>query len=600
MRDVIVGSWKMFATAWQVDWRKMTVSLVLVVAGAVAAPLLAAALGRMTDEVTVGHAGGAAVAGAAVAALAIATLTFSHFAHLAYFELSEMAELDFDEQLIMLSNGSPGIEHQERPELADSLTVLQQESRRFQVGLEALLNGLGLGLALVLTAVLLAVTSPYLLLLPLTAVPPLLTGRWAERIIDRAKTDTAEPTRVALNLFRLSTTARFGGELRVFRLGTEVRDRHARLWADATRRLWRAHLMATWMRASGQVLFALGYVGAVLLVVRDAIARQRSIGDIVLVIALATQVNQQVTTAVTLLRDLQRMSSAYRRLADLRALIAATAPVALAKQELPTQLATGIEFDGVSFGYPGTDAPVAEKYVLKDVRLTLPAGSTVAVVGENGAGKTTLIKLLCGFYTPTTGRVLVDGIDLNRVSLNRWRERIAAGFQDFARYEFLVRQSVGVGDLVADFTDPSVLGALDRARSADIVQRLVDGLDTQLGKSYADGAELSGGQWQKLALGRAMMREGPLLLLLDEPTSALDPTAEHALFERYAEQARRVGAATGAITVLVSHRFSTVRMADSIIVVRDGRVVETGDHASLMAADGFYAELYGIQAAAYR
>jgi ATP-binding cassette subfamily B protein len=595
MRDVIAGSWKMFSTAWQVDWRKMSVALVLMVAGAVSAPLLAAALGRMVDEATSRHAADAAVAGAVVALLAIAALTFSHFAHLAYFELSEMAEIDFDEQLVMLSNGSPGIEHQERPEHADALTVLQQESRHFQVGLEALLNSLGLGLAVTVTAVLLALQSPYLLLLPLVAVPPLLTGRWAERILDRAKTESAEHTRVALNLFRLSTTARYGGELRVFQLGDELRDRHARRWEAATSRLWRAQLTATWVRASGQVIFALGYVAAVLLVVRDAIAGQRSIGDIVLVITLATQVNQQVTTAVTLLRDLQRMASAYRRLSDLRALVSATSPGALADQEPPARLTAGIQLNGVSFGYPGTEANV-----LSDVHLTLPAGATVAVVGENGAGKTTLIKLLCGFYQPAGGEVLIDGTDLRRIAPDRWRERIAAGFQDFARYEFAARDSVGVGDLAAEFADLAVLGALERARSADIVDLLADGLDTQLGKSYADGAELSGGQWQKLALGRAMMRESPLLLVLDEPTSALDPAAEHALFERYADQARRVGEATGAITLLVSHRFSTVRMADLIIVMRDGNVAEMGDHTSLMAADGLYAELYGIQAAAYR
>ncbi|MCW2933718.1 MAG: transporter ATPase/permease [Actinomycetia bacterium] len=595
MRDALTGSWEMMATAWRVDWRKTAVSLVLMVAGAAAAPLLAAALGRMTSEAAAGHAAAAVVTGAAVAALAIASLTFSHFAHIAYFELSEMAELDFDEQLVMLSNGSPGIEHQEQPEHADSLTVLGQESRRFNAGLEALLNSLGLGIAMVITAVLLALQSPFLLLLPLAAVPPLLTGRWAERILDRAKTSTAEPTRVALNLFLLSTNARFAGELRVFRLGNEFAVRHARLWGTATHRLWRAHLAATWVRASGHVIFALGYVAAVLLVVRDAIAGQRAIGDVVLVIALAAQVNQQVTTAVTLLIDLQRMSSTYRRLADLRALVAQSARDAVADQEPPARLTSGIEFDGVSFRYPGTDVAV-----LSDVRLTLPAGSTIAVVGENGAGKTTLIKLLCGFYQPTQGTVRIDGVDLRRVPPDRWRERMAAGFQDFARYELLARQSVGVGDLAADFTDPAVLGALDRARSADIVDRLADGLDTQLGKSHSDGAELSGGQWQKLALGRAMMREGPLLLVLDEPTSALDPEAEHALFERYAEQARRVGAVTGAVTVLVSHRFSTVRMADLIVVIRDGRVAETGSHARLVAAGGLYAELFGIQAAAYR
>ena len=596
MKDVISGSWKMIVTAWRVDWRKTFVSVVLMVAGAVASPLLAAALGVMTDEIIKGHAADAAFAGVAVATLAIIALTFSHFAHLAYFELSEMAELDFDEQLIMLSNGSPGIEHQEQPEHADSMTVLAQETRRFQVSLEALFNGLGLGLAVVLTAILLALQSPFLLLLPLVAVPPLLTGRWAERVLDRAKTETAEPARVALNTFRLATAPRFAGELRVFGLGNELRERHARLWATVTRRLWRAYLLATWIRAGGQVVFALGYVAAVLLVVRDAIAGQRSVGDIVLVIALATQVNQQVTTAVTLMRDLQRMASTYRRLADLRALIAAAdAPDVLADQELPARLTAGIEFDGVGFTYPGTGTTV-----LRDVCLKLPACATVAVVGENGAGKTTLIKLLCGFYRPTQGKVLIDGVDLRRIPLDRWRERITAGFQDFARYELLARQSVGVGDLAQDFADPAVSGALERAQAADVVSQLAAGLDTQLGKSYADGAELSGGQWQKLALGRAMMRENPLLLVLDEPTAALDPEAEHALFERYSEQASRVGDATGAVTVLVSHRFSTVRMADLIVVVKDGHVIETGSHASLVAADGFYAELYGIQAAAYQ
>jgi ATP-binding cassette, subfamily B, bacterial len=163
----------------------------------------------------------------------------------------------------------------------------------------------------------------------------------------------------------------------------------------------------------------------------------------------------------------------------------------------------------------------------------------------------------------------------------------------------VARRTVGVGDLPEIESVPAVEAALDRARASDIVGRLRDGLETQLGKSYTDGVELSGGQWQKLALGRAMMRELPLLLVLDEPTSALDAEAEHQLFERYAEGARRVGEATGGITVLVSHRFSTVRMADQIVVVADGRVVESGPHAQLIRNDGLYAELYRLQASAY-
>ncbi|MFY1699804.1 MULTISPECIES: ABC transporter ATP-binding protein [unclassified Solwaraspora] len=616
MIGVLRVSARILATSWRLDRRKTFVSVVLMLAGAAAAPMLAVVLGVMTNAVVTGRTADATVAGVAAAALVIASLTFSHFAHVAYFELSELAELDFDEQLLRLSNGSVLIDHHEQPDQADALTVLQQESRQFRTSLESLMNGLGLSLAIVLTGILLAWVNPVLLLLPLAAVPPLVAGRIAERIRDASRTATAEPTRVALNLFHLATSATHAGELRVFRLAGELRDRHARLWDSATRRLWRAHLTGTAVQAAGQLIFALGYVGAVLLVVRDAITGQRAIGDIVLVIVLAVAVNQQVTMAVTLLQDLQRMASAYRRLADFRATVDAAdrhrpvsgsaptddlpAPVpaqsALVTQPAPTQrLTRGIEFADVSFSYPGTDVPV-----LRDVRLTLPAGARVAIVGENGAGKTSLIKLLCGFYRPTGGRILVDGVDLAAMDTPQWWERISVGFQDFARYEFDLQHAVGLGDLPQADSPEAVHDALVRAQARSVLTHLPDGLRTQLGKSYADGAELSGGQWQRLALGRAMMRRQPLLLVLDEPASAMDPAAEHALFERYADQAVRVAEASGAITVFVSHRFSTVRMADLIVVLRDGRVAEVGTHSALLADSGLYAELFTLQAEAYR
>ncbi len=594
MRDVIVGSWKMISTAWRMDWRKTALSVSLVVMGALAAPLVAAALAWTISEVVAHRPAIAALAGVAVACLAIMTLTFSHFAHVAYYDVSELAELDFDEKLVRLSNGTRGIEHHEQAEQADTLTVLQQESRQFRAGLEALLLALGLILAVIFTAVLLAVQNPLFLLLPLAALPVLVTGRAAERILDQAKTAAAEPSRVALNLFHLATTSRFGGELRVFRLQGEFLRRHRQNWDAATRTIWRAYLRATWRRAAGQVVFALAYAGAVLLVIREALAGRRSVADVVLVVTLAAQVNQQVTVAVTLLQNLQRMASAYHRLARFEKTVLAVGQ-ASPDRTLPERLQTGIELAGVSFSYPGTRAPV-----LRDVNLKLPAGSTIAIVGENGAGKTTLINLLCGFYQPSEGRITVDGADLPRLPISQWRQRVAAGFQDFGRYEFIAQQSVGVGDLGQISSEPAVLGALDRACGSDVLDYLADGLGTQLGKSYADGVELSGGQWQKLALGRAMMREAPLLLVLDEPTSALDSEAEHALFERYVEQAERVRRATGAITILVSHRFSTVAMADLIVVVAGGRVEETGDHATLMSGNGLYAELFAIQAMAYR
>jgi ATP-binding cassette subfamily B protein len=261
---------------------------------------------------------------------------------------------------------------------------------------------------------------------------------------------------------------------------------------------------------------------------------------------------------------------------------------------VPARLVEGIRFDGVSFAYPGTD-----RLVLEDITVTLPAGAVVAVVGENGAGKTTLVKLLSKFYEPTSGSILVDGVDLSRMPAEQWRSRLAGAYQDFFRFEFRARQTVGIGDLPRLDDEPAVDAAVSRAGADDVIQHLSDGLETQLGPTWPDGAEVSFGQWQKLALARGFMRDNPLLLVLDEPTAALDAETEHALFEQYAAGARR-GAGDGRVTMLVSHRFSTVRMADLIVVLDGTRVVEVGSHEELIARGGQYAELYGIQAAAYR
>jgi ATP-binding cassette subfamily B protein len=261
---------------------------------------------------------------------------------------------------------------------------------------------------------------------------------------------------------------------------------------------------------------------------------------------------------------------------------------------VPAALKDGIRFDNVSFAYPGT-----ERFVLKDVSLTLPAGSVVAIVGENGAGKTTLIKLLSKFYEPTSGTILIDGQPLGRMAPDLWRERLAGAFQDFFRFELRARYSIGLGDLPRmEETEPVAI-AVDRAGARDVVMRLSRGLDTQLGPAWPDGVDVSFGQWQKIALARGFMRDSPLLLLLDEPTAALDAETEHALFERYSAAARSENP-SGRITILVSHRFSTVRMADLIVVLDGARVVEVGTHEQLLARPGTYSQLYGIQAAAYR
>src|SRR5208282_5837495 len=198
----------------------------------------------------------------------------------------------------------------------------------------------------------------------------------------------------------------------------------------------------------------------------------------------------------------------------------------------PDRLVDGIRLEHVSFAYPGTT-----RQVLEDVSLDLKQGSVIAVVGENGAGKSTLVKLLSRLYQPDQGRILIDGVDLARIPADDWREHVAGAFQDFFRFEFRARHTVGLGDVPRLDDEPAVLAAVDRAGAGDVVARLTSGLDTQLGPTWPSGAELSFGQWQKLALARGFMRDQPLLLVLDEPTAALDAETEHALFERYAAAA---------------------------------------------------------------
>jgi ATP-binding cassette subfamily B protein len=271
-----------------------------------------------------------------------------------------------------------------------------------------------------------------------------------------------------------------------------------------------------------------------------------------------------------------------------------------ADRPAPARLVQGLRLEGVSFAYPGTS-----RLALDSVSLDLPAGAVVALVGANGAGKTTLVKLLCRLYEPTAGRILVDGAELARTRPEEWRKRLAGAFQDFFRFELPARQAVGLGDVPRADDPAAVAVAVSRAGASDVVARLPAGIETQLGPSWPGGVEVSFGQWQKLALARGFMRDEPLLLVLDEPTAALDAETEHALFERYAAAAREAvrpsgNGRTGRVTILVSHRISTVRMADLIVVLDGARVAQVGSHEELLARGGPYAELYRIQAAAYR
>jgi ATP-binding cassette subfamily B protein len=482
------------------------------------------------------------------------------------------------------------VAHHERPDYLDRLAMLRDQVFVLDHMYMSLFTTCGWILRLIVTVTLLASIHPALIVLLVFAIPTVYTSTWRPAVERQVMERSAQPNRLARHLFALATTAAPGKEVRVTRIGDRlVRDRRA-AWERGHRPMaaerWRT---AAWHTAAW-ALFGLGYVGAVVFVTWGLRA---SAGSVLLVLAAGSRLSAYIGATVGELGFLRGFwMDGSRRLAwleDYAAEIAATADL-----PVPAVISAGISFDHVSFAYPGTS-----RVVLDDVSLTLPAGAIVAIVGENGAGKTTMVKLLARMYDPSAGQILVDGQPLSRMAADGWRERLAGAFQDFVRFEFTARHSVGLGDQPRMDMEPAVAAAVSRAGAADVLEKLPAGLGTQLGPTWPGGVDVSFGQWQKLALARGFMREKPLLLVLDEPTAALDAETEHALFERYAAAARQPDA-HGRITVLVSHRFSTVRMADLIVVLDGARVTEMGTHEALMARNGRYADLYRIQARSYQ
>jgi len=592
--ELFKGIGDTFRYAWRAGRTNFFMGFGLMLVAPIAMPFAALGLRSIVDDAIAGEARRAVTAAVMVAVLTVVSLTAGHFAHIFFFTTAEDMAALVERDVANLSNGSIGLEHHERAEYADRVALIRREADRAAWNtVSSLYTGVAIAVALVVTGALLATLNPWLALLPVAAFPPLLLGRKSESISREARKAAAPATRRANHMFSLLSESGPIKEVRTCGLENEVRTRQARAWKEASRIEVRGENKATALRALAQIIFAVLYVGATLLVVRSAVQGHSTVGDVLMVITLAAQVNQQVVSAVIALVGLQRTASMFSEIRWIRGVVEA-APEVEQDAAVPDSLSTGITFTDVAFAYPGTDEPV-----LSGVTMTIPAGSTVAIVGENGAGKSTLVKLLCRFYEPTAGVIDIDGVDLRRIPVPAWRERISAGFQDFAKYEFSAQHVVGLGAVAQIDDADAVNAALGRARAEDVLRRLHRGLATLVGKSFDGGTDLSGGQWQKLALGRAMMREDPLLLLLDEPTSALDAQAEHNLFEQYALGARRVAQRTGAITILVSHRFSTVRMADSILVVGDGRIAEAGTHEELVALGGLYADLYALQARQY-
>jgi ATP-binding cassette subfamily B protein len=482
------------------------------------------------------------------------------------------------------------IAHQERPEYLDRLSVLREQIFTLDHMYMSVFSTAGWILRLAITVALLATVNPLLVTLVFFAIPTVAATSWRPVVERAAQEHGAQAERRAAHLFTLATTASPGKELRVLGIGGALAQRRRAAWEQWYGPVAAARRRSSVWYAAGWAVFAVAYVGAIVLV---ATGKNASPASAILVLTAGARLSSYVGATVSEIGFLRGIwMDGSRRLAWLEDY--ARAAALEADLPAPARLSEGIRLDRVTFRYPGSDRPA-----LEEVDLFLPAGSVIAVVGENGAGKTTLVKLLAKLYAPSAGRILVDDVDLARIDPAQWRQRLAGAFQDFFRFEFQARHTIGLGDVPRLDIEAALFTALDRAGARDVIEALPGGLRTQLGPTWHEGVDVSFGQWQKLALARGFMRDEPLLVALDEPTAALDAETEHQLFERYASRARQ-GSQGGSMTILVSHRFSTVRMADLIVVLDGSRVAEVGSHDELMARGGRYAELYRIQAQAYQ
>jgi ATP-binding cassette, subfamily B, bacterial len=590
MPAALPAMWRALTRAREAEPWLLAVSFLLALLAAVPDALLALWLSLLADGLVKGRRVEVIASAIGLGVSAAATWFLRVISDRTSRRFRERITITLEAHVAQLQATVASVEHHERQAYVDRLAMLRNQVFVLDHMYWSLFTTCGWILRLIVTLWLLMSVHPALALLALFAIPTVFTSTWRPEVERKADERGAWANRLARHLFDVATTAPPGKEVRVTRIGPSLIDQRRSAWECWYGPVAAARRGSAGWQALSWTVFGCAYVGAVAFV---ASYLKASPGSVLLVLAAGARLSAYIGATVGEIGFLRGFwLDGSRRLAWLEDYAASMRLGA--DLPAPEAIRKGIDFEHVSFTYPGTS-----RVVLEDVNLHLKPGSVVAIVGENGAGKTTLVKLLCRLYPPTSGRILIDDVDLARIAPDTWRSRLAGAFQDFFRFEFKAMDTIGLGDLPRQEDLPAVESAVRDAGAEDVIARLTSGLETQLGPTWPEGVDISFGQWQKMALARGFMRQRPLLLVLDEPTAALDAETEHALFERFAAAARQ-RTDDGRVTILVSHRFSTVRMADFIIVLDGAHVVESGSHETLIAKAGPYSELYGIQAAAYR
>lgn len=502
--------------------------------------------------------------------------------------LQEEIQDHVDRQLIDAIGTTPTLDVHEHSSRSDSTAIAQATRGEIGPGFDRLLWLCGSGLALLVSAGLMAAVVPVLALLPFFAIPTVLATGYADKRRGASERRTAPLSRRASHLFGLVTSASTARETRLFSLTEELRGRHVDARDAVDKDAARADAVGRGAVAASWLVFVVAYAVAVILMVRAGLEGTAPFGLVVAAVAVSSQITGQVQTLMSMIywtMESLRATSAFLRVVD-EALEEQAELTPDPSQTAPSTARRAILLEHVSYRYEGRDEPT-----LWDIDLELPAGKLVALVGENGAGKSTLVNLLTGLYRPSSGRMLVDDCDVSACAPEEWRAKMTVAFQDPAHIEMTLQDAVGLGELAHRGEPERVTAALTEVGGGDLVTSLPDGLETPLGRSSWDGRGLSGGQWQMVSNARAAMRRAPVLRVMDEPSASLDARAEEALFEHYASLSRQ----EGGVAVLVTHRLTSARAADLIVVLERGRVVETGTHSELVDSNGVYAHLYRLQ-----
>jgi len=458
-----------------------------------------------------------------------------------------------------------------------------------RLGLLASLMSIGQDfLSLISLSTGLIVFSPWLMALLVAAVIPAFLGETHFSKLAYSVLFHRTPQRRQLDYLRLlGASAQSAKEVKIFGLGGFLTNRYRSLAADMEVENRRLAARRAIVGSALNLVATGGYYGAYAVVLLKTLAAAISIGTFTFLTGAFSRSRSYIEKILSSFNDISEEALYLKDLFDFFDLQPSIRPTPGALPA-PRPILRGFEFQNVTFAYPGAD-----RAVVRNINFRLHAGEKVALIGRNGAGKTTLVKLLARLYDPIEGRILLDGIDLRDYDVEDLRREIGVIFQDYMRYDAIVRENIGFGQVDALTDQRRIELAAQKSLARELVDKLPGRFDQMVGRRFEGGVDLSGGEWQKFALARAYMRDAQLLIL-DEPTATLDAQAEYEVFQRFADLTR------GRMAVLISHRFSTVRMADRILVLADGAVRESGTHKELLALRGHYAELFEMQAAGYR